>query len=295
MLKNKVVAVIVTYNPDVAHFIERLQFICEQVATVIVVDNSSDSSWFNVNEFTSDVVKVIPLNGNKGIAHAQNVGIFEAYKLDPEYIVTFDQDSLVSDDFIKNMINEYLVSCEILGKEKIACIGPSVINERDGNLYTKCFKGAKQINENIYSVRSIISSGTLFDAKVFSYVGLMCSPWFIDSIDIEWCYRARTYGLHVLMTKNVSMSHNLGTNDHPVAFGKKINVGAPIRLYYMYRNWIFSLRLPYFPIKYKLKLLAFMPVKILIFSMMNSGRERFNFILKGIADGVRGRYGIINK
>lgn len=293
MRNNKVTAVIVTYNPDAEHFTERLNLICEQVENVIVIDNSTDSSWLDNSQLES-TVKFISLKENKGIAYAQNIGIFEAYKLDSEYIITFDQDSKIPSDFVGGVINEYLVACEVLGETKVACIGPSVINERDGNLYTKYFNGARRINEDIYSVRSIISSGTLFNKKVFSYVGLMCSPWFIDSIDIEWCYRARAYGLHVLMTKNVSMSHNLGANDQPVAFGKKINTGAPIRLYYVYRNWIFSLRLPYFPMKYKLKLLAFMPIKILIFSMINPGKERFNFIRKGIVDGVRGRYGIIS-
>ena len=294
MSDNNVVAIIVTYNPDAESFFERLYLISNQVSRIVIVDNSDDCSWFNEEQFKS-IADFIPLGENKGIAYAQNVGVFEAYKLNAEYLITFDQDSKIPDDFVNNLINEYLYVSGVIGESKIACIGPSVVNERDGKLYTKYLDKAEQVTENIYSVRSIISSGTLFNTKVFCSVGLMAAPWFIDSIDTEWCYRARAYGMHVLMTKNVSISHNLGDNDLYLPLGLTINIGAPVRLYYIYRNWIHSLRLPYFPVVYKLKLLSFMPIKLMIFSMINPGGKRFKFILKGIVDGIQGKYGAVGK
>ncbi|ENC1278303.1 glycosyl transferase 2 family protein, partial [Escherichia coli] len=101
---------------------------------------------------------------------------------------------------------------------------------------------------------------------VFSAIGFNKAEWFIDSIDIEWCYRARYLGYHVLMTTNVAMKHNLGARDVKLPGGKSINIGSPFRLYYVFRNWIFSLREPQFDIKYKMKILLMMPIKFIIFS-----------------------------
>ncbi|HDV2337460.1 TPA: glycosyl transferase 2 family protein, partial [Escherichia coli] len=113
-------------------------------------------------------------------------------------------------------------------------------NERNNARYEKYFKNSTQLNESVYSVKSIISSGSLYSMDVFSAIGFNKAEWFIDSIDIEWCYRARYLGYHVLMTTNVAMKHNLGARDVKLPGGKSINIGSPFRLYYVFRNWIFS-------------------------------------------------------
>lgn len=286
-----IIAVVVTYNPDVSLFVNRVKSISSQVFKVIIIDNSLKSSWFDAGEF-DDNVSLFPLNENRGIAHAQNVGILESYKFGADFVVTFDQDSKIEKSFINDLLSEYERACEKVGENNIACIGPSVINERDGAIYTKYFDNSTMVMENIHAVRSLISSGTIIPMASFINVGLMCSPWFIDSIDIEWCYKARYYGFYVLMTKNVTITHNLGSSDQSLLFGKKITLGAPIRLYYVFRNWIFSLSLPYFPLRYKFKVLIFMPIKILIFSLMKPRRERIKYMLAGLKDGFQKRFGI---
>lgn len=293
--KLKIFALIVTFNPDLDSFGKNLIAISRQVDRVIVVDNSNISK--NQNDLkdyldeNTDVILIQPKD-NLGIAYAQNIGFVYAMKNGADYVVTFDQDSSVEDGLIETLYTEYK-HVEQQSDIKIAGIGPSVINERNNTRYEKYFRNSVQINESTFSVKSIISSGTLYNIDVFAAIGLNKAEWFIDSIDIEWCYRARYLGYHVLMTTKVAMRHNLGAKDMKLPAGKSINIGSPFRLYFVYRNWIFSLREPQFEWGYKLKLLLMMPIKFVIFSNVSPRKSRMLFMLRGIKDGLMKKHSFL--
>lgn len=270
----KTYAVVITFNPFLEQFLKNFEAIANQVDRVIIVDNSDDIICQNnlleyFNE--ADNVTFVQPRENLGIAYAQNIGFLCAIKTGADFIITFDQDSSVQQGLIKTLYKEYTRIAET--GINVACIGPSVINERNNSLYEKYFKNSKKINNSSYSVKSIISSGTLYNVDIFSLIGFNKSEWFIDSIDIEWCYRARYLGYHVIMTTATAMSHNLGSHDVKLPFGKSINVGSAFRLYYVYRNWIFSLREPQFGLKYKIKLIIMMPLKLLIFACISPRKK----------------------
>lgn len=291
----KIFALIVTFNPDIDSFGKNLAAITRQVDKVIIVDNSNDSLSQNglrdYLENKDDVILIQPKE-NLGIAYAQNIGFMHAIKNNADYVVTFDQDSSVEDGLIETLYEEYKHVKE-QNNIKIACIGPSVINERNNTRYEKYFRNSVKINDSVFSVKSIISSGTLYDVDVFSAIGFNKAEWFIDSIDIEWCYRARYLGYHVLMTTKVAMRHNLGAKDMKLPVGKSINIGSPFRLYFVYRNWIFSLREPQFELSYKLKLLVMMPLKFVIFSNVSPRKSRMLFMLRGIKDGLMKKHSFL--
>lgn len=291
----KIFALIVTFNPDIDSFGKNLAAITRQVDKVIIVDNSNDSlSQSGLRDYleNKDDVILIQPKENLGISYAQNIGFMHAIKNNADYVVTFDQDSSVEDGLIETLYEEYKHVKE-QNNIKIACIGPSVINERNNTRYEKYFRNSVKITDSVYSVKSIISSGTLYDVDVFSAIGFNKAEWFIDSIDIEWCYRARYLGYHVLMTTKVAMRHNLGAKDMKLPVGKSINIGSPFRLYFVYRNWIFSLREPQFELRYKLKLLVMMPLKFVIFSNVSPRKSRMLFMLRGIKDGLMKKHSFL--
>ncbi|EMC9754067.1 glycosyltransferase family 2 protein [Enterobacter cloacae] len=294
-LKLKIFALIVTFNPDLDSFGKNLIAITKQVDKVIIVDNSNDllsqNGLRDYLENNDDVILIQPKE-NLGIAYAQNIGFMHAIKYNADYIVTFDQDSSVEDGLIENLYEEYK-QVKDQSNIKIACIGPSVINERNNTRYEKYFRNSVKINDSVFSVKSIISSGTLYNVDVFAAIGFNKAEWFIDSIDIEWCYRARYLGYHVLMTTKVVMRHNLGAKDMKLPVGKSINIGSPFRLYFVYRNWIFSLREPQFELGYKLKLLIMMPLKFVIFSNVAPRKSRMLFMLRGIKDGLTKKHSFL--
>lgn len=283
----KTSAIIVLYHPrveNVCSLIERLKD-CD---SVYLIDNTPDVEQPDEKFLSQPKVNYIPLGENKGIAFAQNVGFIKSIADGNSLFFTFDQDSLVDDTYISEMLIEL---DKITSKgDDVAALGPLIINSRNNESYRREINLGEEHLEGIYSVESIISSGAVYTIEALTYVGLNKSEWFIDLIDIEWCYRARHLGWKIFTSSNVKLEHNLGQSDIKLP-GKTLSLASPIRLYYVYRNWLLAMREPSFPLKYKMKKLIFMPCRIIIYAMSNSRRERIKYIFKGIKDGLLGRVG----
>ena len=109
--------------------------------------------------------------------------------------------------------------------------------------------------------------------------------------DYEWCWRARSMGFDVAKAKNVEMVHRLGDSRSKFV-GITYKVGAPIRLYYQFRNIFLLSRRAYVPNYWKARCLFFMPIRFFLNSVMQKNRRnRAGFMLKGIYDGLLGRKG----
>lgn len=286
-MKNKKAAIVILFNPILKQISALVTTLKKQCDFVILVDNtpSSVQRSIDINTF-SDNVFYDNLNENMGIAYAQNHGFFKAIELGCDIFFTFDQDSSIDDDYISKMYNEYQEANKSI--KKIAALGPLIINERNNKKYDREINLGKEVINGVYQVESIISSGALIPLNALKYIGLNKSEWFIDLVDIEWCYRARHLGWNVLSTINVDLQHHLGQTDVNVMGKVSFAKCSPFRLYYVYRNWLLSNREIAFPLKYKIKKMFVMPCKFIIYTFSDNGFIRLKFMLKGIVDGLKG-------
>lgn len=286
-LLKKVSAIMVLYHPNIDNVLSLIEKL-NDCDSIYLVDNTPGAKKPDERFYSQPKVNYIPLGENKGIAFAQNVGFIKSIAEGNNIFFTFDQDSLVGDNYIADMSVELdKITNE---EEHVAALGPLIINSRNNESYSREINLGKEQLQGIYSVESIISSGAVYTIEALTYVGLNKSEWFIDLIDIEWCYRARHLGWKIFTTSNVRLEHNLGQSDIKLP-GKTLSLASPIRLYYVYRNWLLAMREPSFPLRYKLKKLVFMPCRIIIYAVSNSRRERIKYIFKGIKDGLLGRVG----
>ena len=99
-----VVAVVVTYHPDLHVLSALLKAVQPQVVGTVVVDNGSGASIENWLADTYPDVACIALGENYGIAKAQNVGIERAKTEDASHVVLFDQDSLPETCMIEKLL-----------------------------------------------------------------------------------------------------------------------------------------------------------------------------------------------
>lgn len=72
--------------------------------SIILIDNTPGRNL----KFTNKSINYIPLDENKGIAAAQNIGIEKAKEINCSYIVFFDQDSIFSANYINQILSEYI-------------------------------------------------------------------------------------------------------------------------------------------------------------------------------------------
>ena len=174
----------------------------------------------------------------------------------------------------------------------ISTIGPRVFDKEKGREYKSRTHRRKEIGTFLLQ-RQIISSGSLISVAVINEVGLMDESLFIDYVDHEWCWRAVAKGYKCGMLKNLYLEHKIGYSLNIASYS--INVSAPTRYYYQYRNYFYLLGRKYVPIRWKF----FHGIKLgLIFIFipffLSERKTVWRNIFTGIKEGIKDRKMRIN-
>jgi rhamnosyltransferase len=228
-------AVLVTYHPDLG-FEERVQKLLAQVRGVVIVDNHSNpEALCQLREISERAGATLIENAeNRGVAAALNQGVLQAKAQGFTWVITFDQDSLAAPDLIENMIHV----CTGLGEQELARVGILGTNHVDLNsqrVYVRTGKGHNGWIER----KTVITSGSLFSIATYDDIGPFREDFFIDSVDHEYCLRARARGYRVLLTLEPLLVHSMGNRKLkrvlPGVAVETVNY-APFRWYFMVRN-----------------------------------------------------------
>lgn len=279
----KIVAIIVTYNPDVDLLKKQNVALANQADSLIYVDNHSESLDF-FSSIKGDNVHIIKNAKNLGLAKAQNQGIELAKANDADFVLLFDQDSIPPLGFVCCLKECY----ETKSKEfKVALVGPAIKNFLKGNTEyepTVILKGTsikRTLVEDATEVSYCIASGSLIPMKVIEEVGKMEEKLFIDGLDLEWCLRAKNKGYKIYQTCNTYLEHCLGNGSRD-----RIKSHSPLREYYIMRNAVWMIKQSHIPIGYRIRKL-YSSVARLIRSIFTYNSDYVKSDLRGIIDGFK--------
>lgn len=278
----KTALVIVLFHPtddDIRH-LEHVS----QLYPGVIVDNSENRC------FESDQVNLMDyifLGGNTGIAHAQNVGIERLLKeSESDYIVLMDQDSRWEDDYAQRITEEYEA---LLQKGiKLSALGPTVYRRKTGEEYQSIIHKKQYLNDDFILRPHIIASGCCIRKALFKEVGVFEDALFIDFVDDEWCWRARTHGYVCGITPHLSLQHAIGQKE--LHIGKYvIIVSAPFRHYYLYRNYLTLVRRHYVPLQWKISYGIKFFARFFYYPLiLDNGMAYWKYMWRGIKDGIKG-------
>ncbi|MFN0290507.1 rhamnosyltransferase [Pedobacter helvus] len=283
----KIFAVIVTYNP----IIENLTHLCDDLnregVYVILVDNSEQTA---LSCFHSNLnIEIINLNGNFGIANAQNSGIRYALEKSADVIVFFDQDSGIEKGFVSNLLspiknNNPIVLAPVFYDEQQGFEYPS-FRFNKFNLLNKVYS-----NNSVkpYEVDVVISSGSAATIAVFEKAGLMDEDFFIDFVDIEWSIRCRKNEIPIYVVPQAKMIHSIGEKSIDIGIMRGF-IHSSYRSYYKLRNPFLLLRKSHVPIILGVKeVIAAMVHQFVFMFYVKKKRTYFKIYLLAIFDGIKG-------
>jgi len=222
---DKVIAGIVTYNPDILRLKENITAISKQVVTLVIVDNYSDnikSIETLISKF--DNIEIIKLQENRGIAYALNVIGNYAMRVHAKFYLTLDQDSVVTD----NLIEEYLKYSNIL--KDFGLISSYHIDFNDRQNIKKDLQLSK--------IEFPITSGSFMRTDLFEKGIRFNDKLFIDKVDYDMDLQLRINGYQLYRIPYIGFYHQLGDISYKSLFGKKIMLTnhSANRYYYNYRN-----------------------------------------------------------
>ena len=302
----RVSSVTVTFNPHPARLAEQIAALLGQVDEIILVDNGSDLSVEDIlrqcapRELDAGRIKLVALKDNQGVARGFNIGIGEARSRGAQFALLLDHDSVPAPDMVPLLMAGYRRCVELAGADPVAAVGPRVNDSRDRleypfirmgwlrNRHLRC-RGA---GEEVVACDFLMSSGSLIALEFFPAIGEFDEALFIDSVDLEWCCRARSLKFALYGVCAAELDHRLG--DHRRVFVRVIHlvVHSPRRIYYMTRNRFLLYQRPYMPLKWKLKDLLRVLAKFLATILFVAPRfEYAQMTLRAIRDAVARRGG----
>lgn len=226
-----VCAVVVAFFPDQG-LDERLSILLPQVEMLIVVDNTPEvSSSHLLKELLGDEARIhlIENQANVGIAAAMNQGLKLALSNECHWILTIDQDTQCDPDMVRTLrkVNE---ACE----PKPAVIGGNYFDPRNG--WPKVSVGE---SDEFFDQKTVITSGSLIDARIAAEIGGFREDYFIDQVDHEFCLRVRAHGYRVVISRKLVMEHSVGnTGGAKLPLLGTLPNHPPIRKYYITRNTV---------------------------------------------------------
>lgn len=288
-------AIVVSYNPEQSRLFALCEKLSNQVDVVILVDNGS-KDLFNKDLLSSGNIIVISLLENLGIATAQNIGIKKIVELGLQYVVFFDQDSVVPDGLVNTLKDNFITSSV---HEKVAVVGPVFFDYRFLFYYPHIILNKIGVRKRlilkpgdpITEVSFIISSGMLTSIDVLSDVGFMKDELFIDYVDTEWCFRALSKGYKIFAIPNACMEHAIGDNNIKFLCWK-LPVHSPFRRYYRMRNMFYLFKSPYIPLLLKLREFITNNVHQLIITIESDNKKAyFKSWIRALVDGVKIMFG----
>lgn len=257
--------IIVTYNPDEKDFIGNINEYIDSSNNIVVVDNSKNP-YVGESLIKYSNIEYICAGDNLGIAKAQNIGIEYLISQKVKYLLFFDQDSYLSTE----QINSLMKSIEYLRtSHRVGIIAPG--NDETSIKYTL--------------EKEVISSGSLIPVEVLKDIGNMRDDFFIDFVDYEWCWRARSKGYKVYSDNSVILSHQ---TDEPDKVVGKI-VSKPFRDYYFYRNSIYLLKNGLMIDSKVMFIYKFIKHTVFEIFFCKNKLKRIKFIISGINDGINGK------
>lgn len=232
----------------------------------------------------------IVYNGrNLGISQALNIGVDFAVKDRADWIITFDQDSRVSDGFVAEMLRTYF---DNPSQDQIAMLLPTYIDSssRIDLVQMRCPYVTKD-----GVILTGITSGAMTKTKVFESCGRFREDLFIDGVDTEFCLRVNRYGWKLIQSKNAVLVHSLGRISSPELWGRKrrtTNHNAG-RRYYITRNrlllWWLYLRI--YPAWVITDIRSFFGEAINLLLVEDDRAAKVRAVLQGIRDAFLGRFG----
>jgi len=282
-MSKKIAVIIVCYNgreylPDLLNSLENQTL---KPAEIIFVDNDSkDDSVDYVRKNFSEVI-LIENKKNLGFAQANNQGIKEAFKNNPDFIFLLNQDTICDNNCLEELTRaaekenaktfafQPLVLCWP-EKDKIQTSGDKFhfLGFGYSGGYKQPFNQVtKQLSNQVTDITYASGAAMFINAQALKEVGLLDEDLFMYHEDLDLCLRARFLGYNIFLASQSLVYHKYKAGVSPYRwYWSERNRGLTLLKFYklptlilIFLPWLFmelgvlgySLRTGWFSLKIK--------------------------------------------
>lgn len=277
-MNKSILAIIITYNPEIQLLEKNISALSGQVDKVIVYDNNSSNHLLiesMMNKFDNTIY--YHYEENLGLPVHYNEAIFYAKKNGYEWVLTMDQDTIVPPELVENYT-------KYISLPEIAIVSPVVF---DINLDNYCDNDS--FNDEITYIQYCISSASLVNVNIAHKIGLFDEKLFIDNVDFDFCKRVIDNNYKIIRVNNCVIKHQVGESRYIKLFNKKQIVfnHSAFRKYYFFRNRIYFAKKYNYSVVGNFKYFRNLFKYYLLIVFENDRIKKYVSATKGVIDGLK--------
>lgn len=234
---------------------------------------------------------VIRVPENIGLGAGLNAVAGAAIEQGCSHILLFDQDSTPGPGLAAALSGVFTAPAQ--RHRRVAAVGPLLTPPPGESFLPITYdRLGRPAAGGLSEVAFLPTSGTLVCLSAFCEIGPFRADYFVDGIDVEWCYRARARVHVCLLAEDVAMTHRWGHAEGEGVRVPQILRQSPLRSYYYLRNRSHNLKLRHFPLGWKVAT-AFRLLAQAALLVLRGGAPLGMLRLTGRAfrDGLTGRLG----
>lgn len=172
---------IALYHPDDC-FIHRLEVISSFGFKVYLYNNGVDQCLYSQLLLNNNYT-ILGDGINCGLGKAINELNFTSFKDGHDFLIFFDQDTIVNEKFKNSLSNINIAS--LMG-DKYSVL--QIISEDEDR-----FTESVTVSDVLFN----INSGSIFNLSILKVIGFHDSSFFVEGVDYEFCLRSRTKGFSI--------------------------------------------------------------------------------------------------
>ena len=228
-------AVVSTYYPDLVELEKNILSYLDGVDYLIVWENTPKSEstiQLLISKLNNSKIELRTTGKNEFLAYPFNECIKWSEKQDFTHILTMDQDS----GFVDNQFEEYKKLIQNNNLDDIA-------------IFASTKNNSNKLFEKMVDIDNAITSGSIYNLKIFNKIGYFSEDFLIYMMDIEYGFRVKKNGFRIVCFPEISLNHEGG-------YARKTSTGLVVSnysaqsTYYIIRNTLLTWRL--YPENYSL-------------------------------------------
>jgi rhamnosyltransferase len=281
-------AVTVTHHPDPG-WPRRFDALAAEVPRAVIVDNNSNEDELEMlaEGARRHGAHLVRNDRNLGFAAALNQGARWAFGEGYRWLLLLDQDSEPERGIGEELLRVFELASS---RSATAVVGANFFDEARERLR---FAPRSRAADGWTPVQTVIASGSLVECDAYQAVGPFREEFFVDSVDHDFCLRARAKGYRVVVAMRPLIKHRIGATTARRVWGMRVvatNHSAE-RRYLMGRNRLVLAKEHLFhePRWVAASLFALLLETAALLLVEADRGRKVRSLLHGVWHGVRGR------
>lgn len=284
----RVAAATVLYKPDAGQLEALLAPLHRDGIRVFVFLNGPVAPAVEARLAAADAA-LLRSPDNLGLGHALNAVGEAAATEGFAFLLLLDQDSVPPSGLAEALVVQF----DWLAPSA-AALGPRLIAPEGEHYLEPWYARRSAAGPGITLVDFLPTSGTLISLAAWRQVGPFRADYFIDGVDVEWCFRASASGYRCYLAEAIAMPHRWGDATAQARRKPQILRQSLTRSFYYLRNTVASLCLPHMPLGWRFRsCLRVVAQAVLLLGMQPFSGRTWRTVVAALSSGLRGKLGPI--